>query len=778
MRAARIPSNETERISVLQKLNILDTINEERFDRITRLAARMFSCEFSSISFIDTDRQWFKSKVNLGLCETPRSSSFCSHTILQNDVFVVPDTFANESFSDNPLVVNEPFIRFYAGIKLSIEGQHIGTLCVFDGQPNSFSKEQAQALQDLAAIVEDELKKDTKLSSTLVSHRLQKRLEEAEKLARVRDVLLEKVVNSSSLHSVLNEIVKAVEHEYVGQHCSILLLEGKNLMLGAGPSLPDFYNEAIHGVEIGIGQGSCGTTAYTGKRTIVDDISSHPYWTNWASLAAQAGLAACWSEPINSADGKILGSFAIYHTSKAFPSVEELERIEQFAHVASIAIERHRASELIWQQANFDELTRLPNRSLMQEHLRQALHEASRNSTLVAVMFIDLDNFKDINDTLGHSTGDDLLIACSKRLKSSIREKDIVARLGGDEFIVIVNDFTQLSDIDVIANKLIDDISQEFKLQNGVVHTTASIGVTVYPKDGDDVAELLKNADQAMYGAKAIGKNKFHYYTKDMQAQALKRMSLISDMRSAIINEEFFILYQPIYNLQTGEITKAEALIRWQHPTHGIVSPFEFIPLAEETGLINEISNWLFKQVCKNVCFWREHYLPELQICINTSPLQYIEGTNGIGSWLDHIHETGTPPQAIVLEITERLLMEADIKVSDTLTQFRAAGVKVALDDFGTGYSSISYLQKFTTDIIKIDRSFVHSISDVNVNKTLCEIIVMMGKKLDLQVVAEGIETDEQNEILKSLNCDFGQGFLFSKPIDFEKFTALIGQEE
>ena len=191
MRAARIPSNETERISVLQKLNILDTINEERFDRITRLAARMFSCEFSSISFIDTDRQWFKSKVNLGLCETPRSSSFCSHTILQNDVFVVPDTFANESFSDNPLVVNEPFIRFYAGIKLSIEGQHIGTLCVFDGQPNSFSKEQAQALQDLAAIVEDELKKDTKLSSTLVSHRLQKRLEEAEKLARVRDVLLE-----------------------------------------------------------------------------------------------------------------------------------------------------------------------------------------------------------------------------------------------------------------------------------------------------------------------------------------------------------------------------------------------------------------------------------------------------------------------------------------------------------------------------------------------------------------------------------------------------------
>lgn len=774
MRIAAIPANEKARIAALRKLNILDTDNEDRFDRITRLAARMFSCEFSTISFIDVDRQWFKSEVNLGLCETPRSSSFCSHTILRNDIFVVPDTLKSEDFNNNPFVLNAPFVRFYAGIKISVDGLHVGSLCVFDTKPRTMSLLEAEALEDLASIVEDELKNDEKLSSELVSIRLRKKLEDAHKLARVRNVLLEKVVNSHALHPVLTEIVEAVEHEYVGQFCSILLLEGNQLFIGAAPSLPDFYNDAIQGVAIGVGQGSCGTSAFTGTRTIVDDISTHPYWKNWASIAKKAGLAACWSEPIKSADGKVLGSFAIYHSEIAMPSGEELERIEQFAHVASIAIERHHASELIWRQANFDELTQLPNRSVMQEHLKQSLSMANRNKTFVAVMFIDLDNFKDINDTLGHGAGDELLIACSVRIKNTIRENDIVARLGGDEFIVIINDLVQMQDVELIANKLLTEIGQEFILQDGVVHTSASIGITVYPNDGNDIASLLKNADQAMYGAKGIGKNKYHFYTKSMQELAQKRMTLIKDMRSAIENDEFFIVYQPIYNLQTGEISKAEALIRWQHPTRGVVGPFDFIPLAEEVGLINDISNWIFEKVCTNVREWREKYSASLQICINTSPLQYVDSNKGIIKWLDYLQESQTPPESIVLEITERLLMEADQNVSDTLTQFRAVGVQVALDDFGTGYSSISYLQKFTTDIIKIDKSFVSSINEVNVNKTLCEIIVMLGKKLGVKVVAEGIETLEQSKILNSLECDFGQGYLFSKPISHNEFVALL----
>jgi len=774
LKIAATPPNEKERLAALRELNILDSASEERFDRITRLAAQIFSCEFSTISLIDVERQWFKSEVNVGVCETSRTSSFCSHTILKDDIFVVPDTHLSEDFKDNPLVINFPFIRFYAGIKISVNGYHIGSLCVFDSRPRNMTETESQTLKDLACIVEEELQKNNDVKTKLVTLRLQKQLEESQKLARVRNVLLEKIVNSHSLHPVLCEIVSAVEQEYTGQLCSILLLNEEQLLIGAAPSFPDFYNQAIDGLDIGIGQGSCGTTAFTGKRTIVDDISTHPYWQNWAELAVSAGLAACWSEPIKSADGKILGSFAIYHAEPSLPTAEELQRIKQFAHVASIAIERYRANEMIWRQANFDELTQLPNRNVMQEHLKQALQTANTNNTSVAVLFIDLDNFKDINDTLGHKAGDDLLIACSKRIAQTIPEKDIVARLGGDEFVVIINDVTHLPSIDTIANVLIENIGQAFQLQDEIIYTTASIGITVYPNDADDVESLLKNADQAMYGAKSMGKNSSHYYTKSMQELALRRMSLIADLRSAIKNDQLFILYQPIYNLHTGSIEKAEALLRWRHPVHGIIGPLEFIALAEDTGLINEISDWVFEQVCKNVCLWRENYLPELQVAINTSPLQYLDAKKGIAKWLDYLSEANVPPEAIILEITERLLMDAKPSVSDTLRRFREAGVHVALDDFGTGYSSISYLQKFAIDIIKIDKSFVHSIDDISLNNTLCEIMVMLGKKLNVKVVAEGVETPEQNTALQALHCDYGQGYWYSKPIGYDEFTAFL----
>lgn len=774
MKIAATPPNEKERISALYELNILDTVSEERFDRITRLATRIFSCEFSTISLIDINRQWFKSEINVGLCETSRASSFCSHTILKDDVFVVSDTHSNEDFKDNPLVLNAPFIRFYAGIKISVNGHHIGSLCVFDTRARKITDAEANALQDLANIVEDELKKNEVLKTSLVNLRLHKQLEESQKLARVRNVLLEKVFNSQSLHPVLRDITKAVELEYTDQFCSILLLKGNQLQIGAAPSLPEFYNNAIAGVEIGVGQGSCGTTAFTGKRTIVDDISTHSYWEKWADLALSANLQACWSEPIKSADGKILGSFAIYHDKPSLPTAEELERIKQFAHVASIAIERYHANEVIWRQANFDQLTQLPNRKVMQDHLTTALDTARRDYSSVAVLFIDLDNFKDINDTLGHNTGDDLLIACARRISKVIQEEGIVARLGGDEFVVIINDVKHLADIDTLASKLINEISRSFTLDDAEVFTSASIGITLYPNDADNVESLLKNADQAMYAAKTIGKNSYHYYTESMQELALRRMSLIGDLRNAITNNELFIVYQPIYNLNSGEIEKAEALLRWRHPIHGLISPLEFISLAEDTGLINEISDWVFKQACRQLCFWRENYLPNLQVAINTSPLQYLDTNKGIAKWLNYLEEAQIPAQALILEITERLLMGANSIVADTLSRFRDAGVQVALDDFGTGYSSISYLQKFKIDIIKIDKSFVHAVDDINLNKALCEIIIMLGSKLNVKTVAEGIETPEQHHSLKKLHCDYGQGYWYSKPVTSSEFTALL----
>jgi diguanylate cyclase (GGDEF)-like protein len=764
---AAIPSNESDRLQALIQLKILDTPPEERFNRITRLTASLFGCKYASISFIDTHRQWFKSLANLTLTETSRETAFCAHTIVSDNILEVKDTHLDPRFSDNPFVIGEPKIRFYAGIKIMFNGYAVGSLCVLDPQPKQLTEEQRLSLQDLGKMVEAELQHQ-ELS------RLSLALEETQKLARVRSHILEKVVNAESLPLVLNSIVEAIEAEYTNQRCSILLLENNHLRLGAAPSLPQFYNDAIDGVEIGVGQGSCGTTAFTNKVTIVEDINTHPYWAAWKTMAEKAHLGACWSAPIHGANGKVLGTFAVYHDKPAVPSQDELTRITLFAHIASIAIERERTNELIWRQANYDELTALPNRHLLEEHLKRAQQLADGTDTKLAVLLLDLDNFKDINDTLGHGVGDDLLIECARRIERCIKQNDTLARLGGDEFVLVINNVNHSNNLERIIQNILTTIAKPYCIQQERIHTSASIGVTIYPDDAKDVTSLLKNADQAMYGAKAMGKNSHHYFTKKMHKKIMQRLLLLNDLRYAIENKELFIQYQPIVNILDQSITKAEALIRWQHPTKGLIRPDDFIPIAEESGLIIEISNWVFTQVCDDVRKWRKELCADLQISINTSPSHYLSADPHILSWLQQLLETETPTSAILLEVTENLLMNADESVAEKLFHFRQAGVSIALDDFGTGYSSISYLKKYPTDYLKIDRSFVNSMTEVSNDKILCEAIIVMAKKLGIKVVAEGIETKEQLNILKTMGCDYGQGYLFAKPLDKAAFAALL----
>ena len=771
------PVNELQRLDALYALKILDTAPEERFDRITRLAARIFDCAHASITLIDKNRQWFKSAVQLDESETPRDISFCAHTILHNKALVIADTWEYQDFINNPMVTGEPHVRFYAGVPLSVDQTYnVGTLCIVDNQPRTFNKADIAILEDLAKVVESELQSQAVQDITSSLLKSQEQLQENEKLSRVRNTILELIVNSSAISPILNTIVKSVELEYEGIQCSILLLDSSktHITMGAAPSLPDFYNEAIDGLEIGIGVGSCGTAMFTGERVVAQDIMTHPYWAEFKEVAAMANLRSCWSQPIKNSAGEVLGSFAIYKREPAIPTANEIKLIEQFAHLASIAIERQKSSDLIWRQANFDTLTDLPNRNIMGEHLKQALSTAHRDNTQVALMFLDLDNFKDINDTLGHSVGDDLLVECARRIEQSVREKDIVARLGGDEFVIIITDIHHFTGIERTAQKILKILATPYFLQNEVVHSSASIGITVYPTDAEDVSGLLKNADQAMYGAKSTGKNNYQYYTLSMRQAAIQRMSLINDLRCAIDNDQFFMLYQPIVDLQTGAIYKAEALIRWQHPTRGLIGPMEFIPLAEETGLIIDISNWVFSQVCKKVKFWRSELCPNLQISINTSPVHYTDNERCITQWLDILLSSHIPPDAILLEITESLLMESTEYVSNKLFQFRQAGVDIALDDFGTGFSSISYLKRYPTDYLKIDKSFVHSMTQVSNDKVLCEAIIVMAKKLGIKVIAEGVETPEQHKILENMGCDFAQGYLFSYPLTAEQFTARL----
>lgn len=600
-----------------------------------------------------------------------------------------------------------------------------------------------------------------------------RQLSEKDKINQLRNTVLELIASSSKLSKVLPAVIQAIENDYPDTVCSILLLDksGKHLVLGAAPSLPDFYNEALDGVAIGQGVGSCGTAAYTGKRVIVADISTHAYWASWVKLAKKAKLAACWSEPIINNKGNVLGTFAIYQRKISTPKANDFTLIEQFANLARIAIEREKANQIIWQQANFDSLTNLPNRNLLREHLTSAIGNAQREKSQLAIAMLDLDNFKDVNDSLGHNTGDALLIECSKRIKRCIRKNDIVARLGGDEFIIVL---VGTDTPDSIGKKLLSTLAQPYEIEQKSIYCTASIGIALYPNDAMSIRSLLRNADQAMYSAKERGRNSLHFFTENMRTDFFNRVEIIKDLRIAITQQQFHLVYQPIVNLTNNAITKAEALIRWQHPKKGLISPLDFISIAEETGLIIEISEWIFNEVSQQVKHWRANYCQELMISINTSPVQYRNQGKQITAWSESLIAQGIPAQAIAIEITENLLMENQAEVVNALDKIRQQGISVAIDDFGTGYCSFSYLNNYAIDYLKIDKSFVQNMSADSKDIALCEAIIVMAKKLNIKVIAEGIETEQQKQLLVKAGGLLGQGYLLARPLSIADFEKLL----
>jgi diguanylate cyclase (GGDEF)-like protein/PAS domain S-box-containing protein len=433
------------------------------------------------------------------------------------------------------------------------------------------------------------------------------------------------------------------------------------------------------------------------------------------------------------------------------------------------------SEELIWQQANFDPLTGLPNRSMFHDRLEQEMKKAHRSNSPLALMFLDLDEFKAVNDTLGHDMGDVLLKEAAQRLCNCIRETDTVARLGGDEFTVILTDLDeQFQNVELVAEAILHKLEEPFALGDKSVHISASIGITFYPEDGLTFDELLKNADQAMYAAKDQGRNCYHYFTPVMQEAVQKRMRIANDLRVALADNQFQLYYQPIVDLATGGIRKAEALIRWQHPEYGLISPAAFIPIAEETGMIVEIGDWVFRMAAERVAYWRASYCAEFQVSINKSPVQFSGRDVSHDVWLDQLGELGLPGECIAIEITEGLLLDASNSTKGKLLVFRDAGIQVAIDDFGTGYSCLTYLQKLDIDYLKIDQAFVFDLAPGSKNMALCTAIIVMAHELGLKVIAEGIETKEQHDLLVAAGCDYGQGYFYSRPVEPEAFEHLL----
>ncbi|MDO8990382.1 MAG: EAL domain-containing protein [Sideroxyarcus sp.] len=436
--------------------------------------------------------------------------------------------------------------------------------------------------------------------------------------------------------------------------------------------------------------------------------------------------------------------------------------------------EKKRSEEMIWQQANFDPLTGLPNRRMFQDRLEHEIKKSHRDGSQLALMFIDLDKFKEVNDTLGHDKGDILLAEAAQRIAACVRESDTVARLGGDEFTVILSELDDPNNIERIAQAIINALVAPFQLGEDTAFVSASIGITLYPVDATNLEMLMSNADQAMYASKSEGRNRFSYFTQSLQEAALSRMHLINDLRGALAGDQFRLHYHPIVELASGNIHKAEALIRWQHPTRGLIHPAEFVLLAEESGLIVEIGDWVFREAARQVLRLREIHHPEFQISVNKSPVQFRNDDRYFREWLPHLQKLGLPGQSMTIEITEGLLLDASAGTQTKLLGLRDAGIQVALDDFGTGYSSLSYLKKFDIDYIKIDRSFVRNLSATSDDMALCEAIIVMAHKLGLKVIAEGVETTSQRHLLAAAGCDYGQGHLFARPLPPLEFEALL----
>lgn len=436
---------------------------------------------------------------------------------------------------------------------------------------------------------------------------------------------------------------------------------------------------------------------------------------------------------------------------------------------------RRRNEETIQLQAHYDELTKLPNRRLFYDRLGQSLLKAQRDADSLTLMLIDLDRFKEVNDTLGHDAGDVLLVEAAHRINRCVRESDTVARMGGDEFVVILNGMGESVRIERIAQNIIDGLSEPFMLGAEQAYITASIGITIYPNDAaTDIDTLLKNADQAMYMSKDLGRNRFSYFTEQLQQSAQKRLQLTNDLRSALKDNQFHLYYQPIIEMATGEVHKAEALIRWQHPTRGLISPVEFIPLAEENGMVNQIGDWVFRRAISQCKQWRLSHNASFQISVNKSPVQFHGNDKYSLGWLALMQEIGLSGKGISIEITEGLLLDVGSAVHDKLRAFQEAGVQIAIDDFGTGYSSLAYLKKFDIDNLKIDKSFVRNLEQGTDDLALCEAIIVMAHKLGLKVIAEGVETAGQRDLLMRVGCDYAQGYLFSKPLPADEFEVFL----
>jgi diguanylate cyclase (GGDEF)-like protein/PAS domain S-box-containing protein len=597
--------------------------------------------------------------------------------------------------------------------------------------------------------------------------------------AKMHEVLqhrvLEAMVRESPLSEVLELICHEVEHIAPEITASILGVSEQGVLQSlVGPSLPADYARQLDGIPIGPVCGSCGTAAWRNETVRVDDIATDPLWVEHRHRILPLGIVACWSTPIHNSQGRVVGTFAFYFKSPRVQAAETFHQlmVDACVHLCALALEREHTRQRIRQLAFYDGLTGLPNRSLLQAKADQAIAAATRSMEKLAVLFIDLDRFKQVNDSLGHPAGDELLRQIAVKLLQDLRACDIAGRLSGDEFVVVLpqSDVEQTTDM---VERLLQLLGSPVTVAGVALAASASVGIAMFPDDGRDMETLLHRADMAMYQAKSSGRGCFSFFSSEMNQLAQERLALETALRSAILTRQLHLHYQPQVDMETGKLYGVEALARWTHPELGEISPVRFIPLAEECGLIADLGHWALREACRQLSAWRAQGLAVPAVSVNLSPTSF-HNLDLPRMIADTLEINSLTSQDLTLELTESILLDTNPSTMKTIAEVHANGIRLAMDDFGTGYSSLSYLRRLPVNELKLDRSFVADLENDETARALSAAILGIGKSLHLTVVAEGVETAEQNTLLREQGYPVAQGYLFSRPLDPQAFASWL----
>lgn len=842
--------DDTDRLAALRRFEILDTAPQEQFDDIVRLASLICGAPMAAVSLVDEHRQWFKARLGLSVTETPRSESFCTHTITQRDVLEVPDAQADPRFADNPLVRGAPDIRFYAASPLvTPDGFAIGTVCVLDRRPRQLDDDQRAALAALAhqAMAQIELRQQMVITRRL-EERFRALVEQSSDLIALVDGNAQLQYVSPSVHDMLGyepddpalkdletviddpgardavlaaftsepgEDLKPMKIPLRCKDGSKAYLEVRCTNLLDDPAVEAIVFNARDVTEVRRAE----TDLERARRQalVVLESANDAYMqvdvegivTDWNRRATQLfgrtkdeALGRPLRELIVPARYKGQDLGGIFGVSAGSGSMSEtlIENVEamaahrdgtefpvevtlwstvtddessRFSTFVRDVTERRALEGRLAHEALHDDLTGLPNRHLLRDRLETAVARCQREGRLVGVLFLDLDRFKVVNDGSGHSVGDQVLVQVARRLEATVRSADTVARFGGDEFVVVVDGVDDPIEVSDLAERIRVALAAPMEVDGVEVPTAASIGYVV--TDGSAAAErLVSDADAAMYLAKERGRNRAEAFGAELHARARARLDDERALRRALDDDELQVEYQPTISLDDGSIIGAEALVRWERPGQGLLPPAEFIPLAEETGLIVPLGTWILDAACRQLRAWQERF-PEHQLSMAVNVAAHQISTGDLGAVVaTTLERAGIAPEAVTLELTESTLMEDLALSASTLAGLRATGVKVAIDDFGTGYSSLGYLKALPIDILKVDRSFVANLGTDPYDSAIVRAISTIAGSLSLQVVAEGVETEEQLAQVRAHGCTSAQGFYFARPMPADAFADLL----